>query len=185
MEIDKLQLFNSVLAKKITLFDREDETWDFIIANLEQIKAMREFESGLFYALPHGMDHFRKCFVQGFSYDPQLHLLSLMNDLCFRGEPLSLNYWARCGYLDSGDSARTRTSEQFFSKAEKNSEAAHYQKYFHLLESGDVDNILRAVEQNADKLTINTAEDIPKIIHMRDFCADHADYKVAYIYDTR
>ncbi len=187
METDKLRLFNTKLVDKITAIEDEEELWDFVSANEEKVKQLffgeSRFITGFFYAYTHGIEHFKKIFQREVEYYYEGVIFTLVMDFCFEGEEVNLDYYARCGYLDSADSCCVRTSEDVMPPVDEDSDEFYYTKYFHLLEPAHVENIIRAMEKNFAKLEKNTRKDIAKIKRMKNFCRKNEGWNVAYIYD--
>ncbi|HEX9961864.1 MAG TPA: hypothetical protein VGB00_13075 [Pyrinomonadaceae bacterium] len=185
MENDSLRLFNTKLVETIASMS-DDELWNFVLDNVERAKQYREdgvyLASGFYYGLPGGMEHFRKCFLRAFNDYREGVVFSLVMDFCFEGKKLNLDYWARCGFLDSADSCDVKTCDEVLPPVDEDSEAAYHKEYFHLLEPHHVENIIQAMERNFAKLTINTQEDIDKLKKMKQRCLTDEDYKVVYIY---
>ena len=186
MEIDKIRLFNPKLIEPIVSMT-DDEMWQFIVANEERVKEIVNSEahaiSGFLWGYRYGMERIRELFLKDIEYYREGVDFTMIMDFCFKGEPVQLDYWARCGYLDDADSCDAVTSNDIIPEIDEDSDEAFYKEYFHLLELQQVENIIRSMEENFDKLTINTREDIDKIKAMKQFCLENEDYKVAYIYD--
>lgn len=186
MENDNLRLFNTKLVKTITSMD-DDEMWNFILEREEQIKQMQYPHGhpacGFFYAYPHGMEHFRKQFLKHIDDYREGVVFSMVIDFCFEGEKIKMDYWARCGFLDSADSCDVKTCDEIMPPIDEDSEEAYHNEYFHLLEPHHVENIIQAMEKNFDNLTVNTREDIDKLKEIKRRCLENKDYKAAYIYD--
>jgi hypothetical protein len=187
MENDTLRLFNVKLVEIITSMS-DDELWSFALEKAEQVKqnqaAGKYPSTGFFFALPHGMEHFRKVFLREVDDYREGVVFTLVIDFCFEGEEIKMDYWARGGFLDHADSCNVRTSDEIMPPVDEDSEAAYDGEYFHLLEPHQVENIIQAMEKNFDKLTINTQEDIDKLKEMKQRCLTNEEYKVAYIYDS-
>lgn len=185
-ENDRLRLFNVKLVNTIRAMN-DDELWNFLLESEERIKQLQYPHghpvSGFLYAYPHGMEHFRKHFLKNIEAYREGVVFSMVMDFCFEGEETKMDYWARCGFLDSADSCEVKTSDEVMPPVDEDSEEAYYSEYFHLLEPHLVENIIQAMERNFDKLTINTRDDINKIKEMKQHCLRNEDYKVAYIYD--
>lgn len=188
MEHDTLRLFNTTLVKQIVSLN-DDELWDFLLANQDLIKEY-DFKdnypkTGVLYAFPHGLEHFRKHFLSEIEEYREGVIFTLVVDFCFKGKEVRLDYWARCGYLDNEDSCAVKTSDEIMPPVDEDSEQAHWAKeFFHLLEPSHVENIIAAMEKNFDKISEdNTLEDIAEIKAMKEFCLNNDGYKVAYIYD--
>ncbi len=192
MENDRLKLFNTELVKTIVVMN-SDELWDFLLENEARIKYLTQnnvapklqVASGFLYAYPHGMDWFKKHFLNHIENYREGVIYTLVLDFCFNDEAIRLDYWARCGYLDNADSCDVITSDEIMPPVDEDSEEACYRKFFHLLELHHVENIIQAMENNFDKLTDNTQEDINKIKEMKEFCVKNDDFKVIYSYDIR
>lgn len=186
METDNLCLFNTKLVKTIASMN-DDELWDFALDKTEQISRNREAGKSpatvFFFALPVGMEHFRKFFLECIDDYREGVVFTLVMDFCFEGEKIKLDYWARCGFLDNGDSCDVQTSDEILPPVDEDSDDAYHGEYFHLLEPHHVENIIQSMEKNVDKLTINTREDIDKLKEMKKYCLENEEYKVAYIYD--
>jgi hypothetical protein len=187
MENDRLRLFNVKLIDTIRSLN-DDELWNFLLEREDRIKQLQypggSPATGFFYAYPHGMEHFRKHFLMHIGGYREGVVFSLVVDFCFEGEPVKMDYWARCGFLDSADSCDVKTSDEIMPPVDEDSEEAYHSEYFHLLEPRHIENIIRAMEKNFDKLTINTREDIDKLKEMKQKCLSDEAYKAAYIYNT-
>lgn len=189
METDMLCLFNLKLCREIARMN-DDELWNFLLANEEKIKQFfgpdrTHTTTGALYAYPHGIEHFRKHFLREIENYREGVIFTLTVDFCFEQESMiRLDYWARGGHLDSSDSCDVKTSDEIMPPVKDGTEEANWaKKYFHLLEPHHVEHIIRAMEDNFDKLTVNTREDIDKITAMKKICLDDG-YKTAYIYSN-
>lgn len=190
MEYDKLNLFNKKLADEIVLMS-DDRLWNFLLENEDRIKRLLDSEAkpklypagGFLYAYPHGIDWFRKHFLKHLEDYREGVIYAIVIDFCFKDDAIRLDYWARCGYLDSADSCGVKTSDEVMPPVDEDSEEGYYKIYFHLLELNHVESIIAAMERNFDKLTENTPDDINKIKEMRDVCLDNEGFKVIYEYD--
>jgi hypothetical protein len=183
MENDRLQLFNLKLCRQIRSLKEPDEFWNFAVERLDTIKNFERCDTEAFYALGRGMEQLEKSFRREVETDEEFVQQTLINDFCFEGEAVRLDYYARCGYLDSADSCRVENSGDVQTFVCKDSWTAHCQKYFHLLEAVHVEKIIRAMEKNFERLTVNKREDIDKIIKIRERCLKDEGCRAAYIYD--
>lgn len=190
MEYDRLKLFNKKRADKIVSMSDED-LWNFLLENEERVKYLSDFHanprphsaSGFLYAYPHGIDWFKKHFYEHLEQYREGSIYTIVIDFCFDDESVMLDYWARCGYLDSADSCDVKTSDEIMPPVDDDSEEGYYKIYFHLLETNHVENILAAMERNFDKLTENTRKDINKIKKMHKFCQKNEGFKIIYQYN--
>jgi hypothetical protein len=190
MDYDRLTLFDTALVPRITAMD-DDQLWKFLLENEERIKFLTSQDlsssispvSGFFYAYPHGIDWFKKHFLQHLEDYREGVIFTIVMDFCFKDENAYLDYYARCGYLDNEDSCGVKTSDEIMPPVDEDSEEGYHKKYFHLLEPSHVENIIQAMEKNFGKLEKNTREDIDKIKRMKKFCLENEGYRVAYIYD--
>jgi hypothetical protein len=190
MEKDCLRLFNQKLVQPIVRLN-DDELWNFLLENEEQIKALTDREnnitkfpvSGFLYAYPHGIDWFKKHFLEHVEDYREGVIFSTVMDFCFKGEEIYPDYAAKCAFLDSVDSCDVITSDEIMPPVDEDSEEGCRKEYFHLLEPHHVENIIEAMEKNFVKLEKNTREDIDKIKGMRNFCLENEGWRVAYIYD--
>lgn len=188
MRNDYLHLFNLSLVEPITTMS-DDELWDFILANQHLIKQYnfkdKYPKTGFLYAYPHGIEHFRKCYLRDIEEYREGMIFTLVVDFCFGQESVKLDYWAQSGFLDNADSCDVKTSDEIMPPVDEDSEAAHWAgEYFHLLEPHHLEKIIRAMEKAIDKSTVNTNEDIGKIKAMKGFCLKNDNYKAAYIYSN-
>ena len=192
MEYDRLKLLNTKLLKSIVAMN-DDEVWSFLLENEARVKRLTQSEvepklhltSGYFYAYPHGIDWFKKHFLQHIENYREGVIYTLVLDFCFSDEAVKLDYWARCGYFDNADSCRVKTSDSIMPPVDEDSEEGCYRTFFHLLELQHVENIIQSMENNFDKLTDNTQEDINKIKEMKEICLKNEDFKIIYIYQIR
>lgn len=190
MKNDYLHLFNTALVKKIVSMN-DDELWDFLLENEERIRYLTDFSNktkphvatGLLYAYPHGIEHFRKHFLRHIEDYREGVIFTVVVDFCFKDEFVKLGYHARGGFLDNVDSCDVQTSDEIMPPVDEDTDAGWEKKYFHLLEPQHIENIIQAMEKNFAKLTVNTREDIEKIKAMKQFCLENEDYKGAYIYN--
>jgi hypothetical protein len=182
MRDDFLQLFDLELAKSI-LDLSEDEMWEFLLGRLEQIKEMKSHQTGIFYALPYGIEHFRKMFLEEFEYEPDGLQMTLVNDFCFIGEPINLGFYAISGFLDHGSSCDLVRYDSFMPEAEEETEAFYYQRYFYLAEPEHVQNIIKSLQKNVKNLSINKVEDIQKLKEIKRICSKQEHFKAAIVYD--
>lgn len=190
MEYDQLKLFNTKLVPKVVGMN-DAELWDFMLENEERIKLLSDFHndsrphpaSGFLYAYPHGIDWFKKHFLQHLEDYREGVVYTTVLDFCLRDERVALDYWARCGYFDNDDSCDIRTSDEIMPPVDEDSEQGSYKIFFHLLEPRHVENIIEAMEKNFDKLEKNTREDIDKIKRMKEFCLENEGWQVVYIYN--
>lgn len=184
METDKLQLFNKKLLERLPLMNN-DELWEFVQSKAELAKqrGMMKIATTVFHACYISAKRFREFFLEEIEDLREDMIFTLAIDFCFEGEEIALDYWARCGHLDSADSCDVITSDRVMPPIDEDSDAAYDNKYFHLLEPHHVENIIQSMENNFDKLTVNKRKDIAKIKRMKRFCLKHEGYKVAYIYD--
>lgn len=185
---DSLRLFNTKFVEPLVSMS-DDELWNFLLGSEEKLKQYfgetgKHPKTGALYAYQHGIEHFRKHFLSEIEEYREGVIFTLVVDFCFEGEPVRLDYWARCGYLDSADSCGVKTSDDVMPPVDPDSEEANWaQEYFHLLEFYHVQHIIDAMEKNFDKLTDNTREDIDRIREMKNFCLANRGYHVAYIYN--
>jgi hypothetical protein len=188
METDKLRLFNAALVAPLVSMD-DDELWNFLLASEARIKKFHDTKNYpitvVLYMYRLGWEKMEASFWKELEYYRDGLVFTLVVDLCFEGEAVALDYWARCGYLDDADSCDAQTSDDVMPPCDDDyEEGAHYKKYFHLIGPAQLENIIRSMEKNFDKLTENTRTDIAKIKKMKRVCLKNPDYKVAYIYDT-
>ena len=184
METDKLRLFNKGLVEPLTRMN-DDELWEFVQSKAEfaQQQGMMKIATAVFHAYYISKERFREFFLEEIEDYREGVVFTLIIDFCFEGEEINLDYWARCGHLDSADSCDVITSDLVLPPIDEDSDLIYDSKYFHLLEPHHVENIIQAMENNFDKLTVNTRKDIAKIKKMKKFCLKNENYKVAYIYD--
>lgn len=185
MENDRLKLFNQGLLERLPEMN-DDQLWEFVQSKAEFAKqaGMRKIATAVFHAYYHSAKRFREFFLEEIEEYREGVIFTLALDFCLEGEEISLDFWARCGYLDNADSCDVITSDRLMPPIDEDSDQAYYKKYFHLLEPHHVENIIRSMENNFEKLTVNTREDIAKIKQMKQCCLDNENYKVAYIYDV-
>ena len=190
MRYDHLQLFNTALVDTI-VSRSDDELWSFYLENEERIKMLTDInndkrpaypKTSILYGYPHGLENFRKLFLDEIEDYRQDIIFTTVIDFCFKDEKVWLEYYAQGGFLDNGSSCDVKTSDEIMPKVWEESEAAAYAQYFHLLEPHHLTNIIQAMEKNFDKLEKNTREDIDKIKEMRKFCLKNKGYNAAYIF---
>jgi len=190
MEKDKLRLFNLNLVEPIAAM-KDDELWNFLLENEERIKVLTDREkikqpylkSIYLYAYPHGLDWFKKKFLEYIEIYREGLIFTTVMDFCFSGEEIYLDAAAKDAFLDSEHSCGVKISEDIMPPVDEDSEEGYHKEYFHLLEPPHVEIIIQAMETNFDKLEKNTREDIDKIKQMKKFCLENEGWNVAYIYD--
>lgn len=184
MENDQLQLFNRGLFERLPGMN-DEELWEFVQSKAELAKerGMMKIATAVFHAYYYSAKRFRKFFLEEIEEYREGVIFTLILDFCFEGEKIDLDYWARCGHLDSADSCDVLISDEIMPPIDEESDQAYYKEYFHLLEPHHVENIIQSMENNFEKLTVNKRKDIAKIKRMKKFCLKNEGYKVAYIYD--
>jgi hypothetical protein len=182
MRNDFIQVFDLELAKSI-LDLSEDEMWEFLLGRVDQIKEMEHHQTGIFYALPYGIEHFRKMFLEEFEYEPDGLQMTLVNDFCFIGEPIDLGFFAISGFLDHANSCDVVKYGSFMPEADEETEAYYYQRYFYLLEPEHVQNIIKSLQKNVKNLSVNKVEDIQKLKEIKQICTKQKHLKAAIVYD--
>jgi hypothetical protein len=189
MQRDTLQLLNTRQIARIARMN-DDELWNFLLENEERIKFLTDFEnksrpypvSGFLYAYPHGIDWFKKHFLKHVEEYREGVIFSTTMDFCFEDETVYLDYWTSGGHLDNQDSCDVKTSDEIMPPVNERSEEGQYKIYFHLLEAVHIENIIRAMEKNFDKLDERTRQSIDRAKEMKKICAENEDYRAAYIY---
>ncbi len=184
---DYLQLLNTKIAKDIVAMSN-DELWEFLLSRLDEIKAVGDnykFATWLFICLDMGFDLFRKRFLETVEdeYDRNDLNYTLLLDFALEGEKIKLDYFAISGFYDNPDSCDLPTSDDVMPELDEDSDEFHHKKDFYLIGAGHLEKIIKTMEANADKLTVNTPEDIETIKAMHEKCAADENYKVAYIYN--
>ena len=188
---DRLKIFNRELAADLKKMD-DEEIWSFIQSREQMIKegleSKRRFKSGVFYAYNGGQEWFREHFLDRMEECREGVIYTLILDCCLGDEEIELGYWAISGFLDAPDSCAVKTSDEIMPELpdpdDEDYDLLFTRKYFHLLENKDARNIIRSMRENADKLTLNTAEDTGKIERMHEFCEKNPGYQLAYFYDV-
>ena len=187
---DKLKVLNTKLIEPIASMN-DDELWNFLLENEERIKYLTEQdfnshispESGFLYGYPHGIERLRKLFLRYIEEYREGVVFTMVLDFCLSDEAVYLDYRASGGYLDNADSCDVKTSDDIMPPVDEDSDVGHKKKYFHLLEPVHVENIIRAMEKDYDKMESNSHEDIEKIKIMKEICLENEGYRVIYIYD--
>lgn len=184
---DSLQIINTALVRKMLVMAR-DELWSLAATSLNGQKPEKRYKTIYFNAVENlGIEKVRDVFFRLHDDDREESVYSLIEDLCFEGERVPLDHYARCGYLDSGASCYTKTSDElipFDNEPLDENEWRFNMERFDILGSQDVERIVRSMEKNLASMTINAAEDIPKVRSIMQRCYTDEGYNAAYIYDV-
>jgi uncharacterized protein YdcH (DUF465 family) len=178
---DYLQLFNTKLVKTILQFD-DVELWDFLTTRIEQIRQLEHRQTVCFYGLPHSVKRFQEMFEDEVKEDRNGLLYTIINDLCFEGETVNLDFYEMSGFLDHSNSCDAVKHNQIMPEIDEESEAAFHERYFYLLEPGHLDNIIKTLQKNVQKLDDSSIEGIKKIKLMKKTCVKQDFYKTALVY---
>ncbi len=184
---DYLHLLNTKLVKEIVAMSNE-ELWEFLLSRIEQIKAVGDnykFESWLFICLDMSFDLFQKRFLESVEEDFSRTDLNytLILDFALEGKKIQLDYFGVSGFYDAPDSCNLPTSDGLMPELDEDSDVLQNKKDFYLIEARHLEKIIKTMEANLDKLTVNTPEDLDIIKAMREKCAADENYKVAYIFN--
>ena len=184
---DSLQIINTALVRKMLLMDR-DELWSLAEERLSGPKPEKPYETVYFNAVGNlGIEKVRDIFFHLHDEDREDAVYRLIDDFCFEGERVPLDHYARCGYLDSGASCYTITSDELIpfdnAPVDENNWWRFDMERFDILGGRDVERIVQSMEKNLASMTINTADDIPKVRSIMQRCYTDEGYNVAYIYD--
>ncbi|HRI02642.1 MAG TPA: hypothetical protein PLL77_02765 [Pyrinomonadaceae bacterium] len=186
MTSDSLQIINTGLISKMLLMDR-DELWSLAETRLKGPKPERRYETIYFNGVENrGIEKTRDVFFYLFDQDREDAVYHLILDFCFEGERVPLDYYARCGYLDSGASCFSKTSDElipFDNDPWDDGDWRFDMERFDVLTGRDVGRIVQSMEKNLALMTINTADDIPKVRSIMQRCYSDEGYNAAYIYD--
>lgn len=183
---DSLRLLNTKLVSEIQAMS-DDELWQFLLSRLDEINAIGDkfkFKTWLFICLNKSFDLFKKRFWEEMEYVETGNDLfyTLILDFAFEGEKLKLDYYGIGGFYDNPESCNIPKSDEVMPEMSEDSNSYYHKIDFYLLGVPHLDKIIRALEDNAEKLTVNTPADIEKVKMMREKCANDENYKVAYIY---
>lgn len=189
---DCLKIFNCELAVALQRMN-DDELWSFIQSQEERVKEFlegkRRLQTGVFFAYKGGEEWYRKHFLNRIEECREAVIYTLILDCCLGDEEIELGYQAISGFLDAPESCAVKTSDEIMPELpdpdDEDYELLFSRVYFHLLENKDTQNIINSMRENADKLTLNTIEDIGKIEAMRDFCEKNPSHQIIYLYDVR
>lgn len=181
---DYLHLLNVSLVRRI-LSITHDEMWELVIENLDWIRGMKRHHSGFFYALPHGMEHFRKIFLRYIAEDRELLVQSLIYDMCFIGPKLKVTSFQLSGFLDSPRSCGVLTSDELIWRNDPGTEAAHVALYFHLLDSNHHGELIAYLEAWPHKPPDNNSYVIFELKKMKQYLLENPGSSTALVYDVK
>lgn len=188
MEKDRLTTFNVKLAADLQKIN-DDELWNFLQTNEERVKSFFETgdfpQTGIFFAYKPGPEHYREHFLSEIERCREGVIYTLILDFCVGDEKISVEYWARSGFMDSPDSCAVKTSEEIMPDLDDvdEDEVLFSTKHFHLLEDKHTLSIINSMKKNFYKLSEDTFKDISKIQAMRELCLKDENYQIIYIYD--
>lgn len=180
-EKDYLQLFDPPMIEQILSLDAE-ATWQFVLSNVERLKALESRDSPVMHAYPQGPERFRKMFFYFYEEDEQCVKQGLINDLAFIGERVPMNFWARCGYLDHPSSATVMTSRDLIPEWDEGSDAEAFSALFHVLDAGHVNLMTASMKTHRDQLDPECYVDQLKIDIIAKACCQNPTFRAAYIY---
>jgi len=185
MTFDSLEIINTTLVSEILAMDR-DKLWQLAETRLSCPKPEKPYKTFVFNLLEkQGVQRVHDLFFSFYEDDPDKVTYWVIEDLCFEGERVPLDYYARCGYLDSGASCYAKTSDVLIpldNEPWDDDEWRFDLMRFDVLTGRDVERIVQSMEKNIDSLTINTADDIPKVRSIMHRCYLDEGYNAAYIY---
>ena len=185
MTSDALQIINTALLSKMLTMDR-DELWQLAETHLNDPLPEKRYKTIYFNAVEKmGIEKVCDIFCRLYDHHRESSVYGLIEDLCFEGEIVALDYYARCGYLDSGASCFAKTSGELIPFDNDAGDDWFNMRRFEILAGRDVERIVRSMEKNLASMTINTANDIPKVRSIMQRCYSNKGYNAAYIYDVR
>jgi hypothetical protein len=180
---DKLQLVDVGLIRHILAFDRE-AAYEYIAANDERLKDPRGRVLNPLYVTPAGPEARRRVVYSFWDEEPGFILQGLINDACFFGECLELNFWASRAYLDSPLSTETTKSTSLIPQWEKDSDAYFHSKPFDLLEAKHLRLMADAMKKNQDQIDPEKCTDYLKLELFAAATETSSTTKAAYIWDV-
>ena len=180
-------MINTSLVSQMLVMDR-DELWSLAAAHLAEPRPDKRYETVYFNGVETlSIEKIRDIFFYLHDRDRDDAVYHLIEDFCFEGERVALDYYARCGYLDSGASCYAKTSDElipFDNEPWDEDEWRFDMERFDILTARDVERIVQSMEKNLASMTINTSDDIPKVRSIMQRCYLDEGYNAAYIYDV-